>query len=387
MDKSAEKVRFWTKCRTVVETLSDEILSGRYNAPATFPSTARIVRRFKVAHLTAVRAVDQLKKLGLVRSRRGACTYVSPTAGKGVGLMVPSWSGSDFFPALCSEVSGVCQKMCRPLIFADTSRLSCDGIADRLAELARSFVEQRVSGVMFHPVDFCDCAQDANRRVVDVFRQAGVPLVLLDCDIVNPPEESGLDVVGIDNVSAGWKLGDHVLSRGARRILYVSVFAEVSPNAQSRLVGLRDAVGSKRGATLAEHRMTPKSGGAALRECIRAARADAVVCSSDKVAGLVLKELSAMNLRVPEDVMVAGVNDVSIATMVSPALTTIHQPCADIAQLAFEALERRRANPDAPAMRVFLPAPLVVRESTARKGNSPGRAKSRSRSSGIDKKV
>jgi len=63
------------------------------------------------------------------------------------------------------------------------------------------------------------------------------------------------------------------------------------------------------------------------------------------------------------------VNDGEIARVVSPRLTTIHQPCADIARVAFEALDRRRKDPDAPPMRIFLPAPLVVRESTTPQSN------------------
>ena len=67
----------------------------------------------------------------------------------------------------------------------------------------------------------------------------------------------------------------------------------------------------------------------------------------------------------PEDVLLTGVNDGEIAHVVSPPLTTIHQPCADIARAAFEMLERRRKDPDAPPMRVLLPAPLIERESTS----------------------
>lgn len=55
-----------TKCRTIVDTLSDEIAAGRYRAPSSFPSVERIIRRFKVAQTTAVRALDELKKRGLV---------------------------------------------------------------------------------------------------------------------------------------------------------------------------------------------------------------------------------------------------------------------------------------------------------------------------------
>ena len=354
-----------TKCRTVVETLGDEILAGRYKPPATFPSVTRIVRRFGVAHLTAVKVLDELKKMGLIRSRQGSGTFVAPTAGRSIGLMVPAWQGSDFFPAICSEVSGLCQRKGRPLLFADTSGIACDEMPKQLCAIAESFVEQRVSGVLFHPVDFCSSARKANAQVVAKLHEAGIPVVLLDCDIVNSPEESGLDVVGIDNVAAGRKLGDHVLSKGARRILFASVFPKLSPNVQSRLSGLRDAVSATLGAKLAEFDMSTTASGKLLGECLRKTKADAIVCASDRVAALAIRELLALGIRVPQDVIVSGVNDITVATMVTPALTTIHQPCADIARVAFETLERRRADPDAPAMRVFLPAPLVVRESTA----------------------
>ena len=63
-----------TKCRQIVDTLSDEIAAGRYRAPLPFPSAEQIVRRFKVAYLTAVKALDELKRQGLVYSVQGAGT-------------------------------------------------------------------------------------------------------------------------------------------------------------------------------------------------------------------------------------------------------------------------------------------------------------------------
>lgn len=64
--------------------------------------------------------------------------------------------------------------------------------------------------------------------------------------------------------------------------------------------------------------------------------------------------------------LVTGVNDVDIASLVSPTLTTVHQPCKDIARTAFETLLWRFDNPDAEKRRVMLAADLIVRESTAR---------------------
>ena len=52
------------------------------------------------------------------------------------------------------------------------------------------------------------------------------------------------------------------------------------------------------------------------------------------------------------------------ATISSPALTTAHQPCNELADLAFEMLLARIDKPDAPVRETFLDAPLVVRETT-----------------------
>jgi len=93
---------------------------------------------------------------------------------------------------------------------------------------------------------------------------------------------------------------------------------------------------------------------------------DAVVCTSDLVAAHVLNLLRKIGKKCPQDVLVTGVNDVDIAGLVSPALTTVRQPCVDIARAAFEMLHWRFENPDAEKRRVMFAARLIVRESTTR---------------------
>ena len=77
--------------------------------------------------------------------------------------------------------------------------------------------------------------------------------------------------------------------------------------------------------------------------------------------------LAKLGYSVPDDVKVAGFDDVNYATISAPALTTAHQPCNELADLAFEMLMSRIDNPDAPPRETFLDAPLIVRESTGAK--------------------
>lgn len=97
---------------------------------------------------------------------------------------------------------------------------------------------------------------------------------------------------------------------------------------------------------------------------------DAVVCGYDMHAASVLKaiEKGVKKAVVPSDVKLAGFDDVRCASVMTPALTTIHQPCKDMARVAVEMLYRRMGSPDSPVCTVLLDAPLVIRESTAGAG-------------------
>jgi LacI family transcriptional regulator len=66
---------------------------------------------------------------------------------------------------------------------------------------------------------------------------------------------------------------------------------------------------------------------------------------------------------VPRDLRVAGFDDAKYATLVAVPLTTVHQPCDEIASLAFDAMLRRLANPLAPPCSFMASPRLVVRES------------------------
>ena len=96
----------------------------------------------------------------------------------------------------------------------------------------------------------------------------------------------------------------------------------------------------------------------------RRPRPDAFVCENDVLAARLLKTLTALGHRVPQDVRLAGFDDVQIARLSSPALTTIRQPCDLIARTAFDRLLSRIARPQQEPLHLVPAAELVVREST-----------------------
>jgi DNA-binding LacI/PurR family transcriptional regulator len=89
-----------------------------------------------------------------------------------------------------------------------------------------------------------------------------------------------------------------------------------------------------------------------------------VFAANDQMASDALLALRERNLRVPEDIAIVGFDDVHLASYVTPALTTVHQP---IYELGFEAASAalrvaQQEKPIEPTQTVF-PTRLVVRQS------------------------
>jgi LacI family transcriptional regulator len=87
------------------------------------------------------------------------------------------------------------------------------------------------------------------------------------------------------------------------------------------------------------------------------------VCANDFTAAVLMRSMESIGVKVPRDVRVVGFDDVKYATLVSPPLTTVHQPCRDIAVIAFQTMIQRLADPSLPASSIYLKPTLVVRES------------------------
>ena len=90
------------------------------------------------------------------------------------------------------------------------------------------------------------------------------------------------------------------------------------------------------------------------------------------IAAVLKRTLESLGRNVPNDILLAGFDDVKVASLTSPSLTTIHQPCERIAEVAFSRLLGRIARPDDEVLTIYVEAPLIVRDSTTqlRKGKS-----------------
>jgi DNA-binding LacI/PurR family transcriptional regulator len=108
-------------------------------------------------------------------------------------------------------------------------------------------------------------------------------------------------------------------------------------------------------------------------ECGRAAveaflnqkeKPDAIVSATDVMAIGALNELSRRSIRVPEQIKIVGFDNIPLAQLVRPALTTVAQPILELGENAAELLLKKIENPDTPNRQVVMPCTLIKREST-----------------------
>jgi len=166
----------------------------------------------------------------------------------------------------------------------------------------------------------------------------------------------------------------HLIGLGHRRLAEI-VGPALSAAAADRHAGVLEALAA---AGIPERDLAVEvSGGdvatgeAAAEELLaRDTRPTAIVCYNDLVALGTMRAVRAAGLRLPDDVSVTGFDDVALAALVHPPLTTVAQPGAEMAAWAVERLVAEIAASRAGVVRaapdvVRMPCRLVVRGSTA----------------------
>ena len=361
-----EKKLKWVE---VFETLQRRLREGVYSSGTPLPSEEAIVRHFKVSRITAVKAMDELRRRGLVYRKRGSGTFATRLARREsgrLGLIFPSLAFGEIFPVICQSLAQAAQRDGFSFVFGDVYASSPAKRAKKACEVARMFVEQHVAGVVFQPLAFLKAPDRITKEILRMLDEANIPVVLIDRYVSGGGTTH--DFVGIDNLRAGRDIGAHLVSAGAKRIAFLrrpncaSVIRDRIDGVMSALLGTNArgfVVTAEPGdvKAVAQHFSSTRS------------RPDAVVCESDYVAAQFNATLGRLGLSVPGDVMLAGFDDVRIAATMTPPLTTVRQPCEDLARVAYQALRDRLNDATIPARHILLPAPLVMRESTRGRGN------------------
>jgi GntR family transcriptional regulator, arabinose operon transcriptional repressor len=351
-----------SKYEHIRQSLIEAIASGQYEAGQRLPSEIELVKTFGASRPTVNRALRELQLSGIIERRAGSGSYVRADAvarGFVFGLLIPELGRTEIFEPICRGMAEAQHGSHHALLWG-SSLGDTPNIEEQVAQACRQLIAKKVSGVFFAPLELTNEKDTINRRIADVFDKAGIPLVLLDRDLVTYPERSRYDLVGIDNRRAGYAITGHLLKCGCQRIVFIGR-PRSAPTVDARIGGYKEAVAD---ASLTPHvyRIEPEDAGE-VRRILETVHPDSFVCANDFTAAHLLKTLNGLGVSVPDQVRMAGIDDVKYASLLSVPLTTIHQPCADMGAVAISTMLERLRTPSLPPRDVLLNFQLVVRES------------------------
>ena len=342
------------------------IHTQRYASGDLLPTESELCAQYGVSRPTIARALKLLSDEKLVRRKAGFGTQVLAPRKTGLlaGLLIPQLSEIEIFEPICASIAEAAgiegMKIIRPteLNFGNDLRKHSESLTTQL-------IEAHVRGVFFAPAEHVDDPVEFNQAIIDRLTQAGISVVLLDRDIHRWPRQTPFDLVGIDNIEAGYVVATHLLDGGCKRLAFVTR-GNPAMTVQLRRMGCREA--------LVQHGLQPSDlialddlevdlGNTA--DQLQKNGVDGVICANDATAVILLRGLLDRGAKIPDTIKVCGFDDVKYASFVSVPLTSYQQPCRDIGRTAAEVMIHRIKHPDAPVQRVTLQGKLVIRESSS----------------------
>lgn len=232
---------------------------------------------------------------------------------------------------------------------------------DREVKISQSFFLNRVAGVI------CSVALETQEpHHFNQLLEKNIPLVFFDRYI----EDIKAGHVVVDDFNAGYLMGKHLISEGCKKIAHLGGPQHIIEY-RERFLGLKAAVTEANLPLNNEHlifqndltRISGINGFKTLWQ--KENKPDAIFCGNDMMAFAIIKEAQRLNIRVPEDLAIAGFSDEIFSDIMTPSITTIRQPALEIGNAAIKMLIDTIENNSAPS-NVTLPVELIARKSTSR---------------------
>jgi LacI family transcriptional regulator len=271
-----------------------------------------------------------------------------------IGLVVPDIT-NPFFTSFVDHVQKAADAAGYTVLLGLT-----DNKPEREPSVLALMRSHQAAGTILCPTGASDAYVEAGARL------GTMKLVLAD----NATDKTDVDTVVIDNVLAAELAARHILSLGHRQIGIMSgtahqFVAQTRHEAFVKVLAAKSvALPSKR---VARGDFREAEAHAAALDLLRGhEQPTALFVANNLMLIGVMRAITELALRVPDDISVISIDDFAWAAAFQPTLTVVKQPIEAIAQTAFDLLLKRIKGDTGPKQRITLPPQLVVRQSCAK---------------------
>jgi GntR family transcriptional regulator of arabinose operon len=352
--------------RAIYEELLAEIQTGVYKPGERLPSEALLCERFGASRITVAKAFQTLQRDQLVTRRPGSGTYVErPSQANSLqfGLLIPDLGTTEIFEPICQGIMRSPAAKSHSLTWGHWTGQESDPVKS-VEQLCQQYISQRVAGVFFAPAEYAETRDAANHKIASILERAKIPMVLLDRCFERYPDRSNIDLVGIDNHRAGHILTRHLFQSGAKKIIF-AMRSNSASTVEARLSGYREALYTLQNGAQGFVATGDFEDERYVEELMGTQKPDGIVCANDVTAARLMRTLVSIGVRIPKDVKMTGVDDVSYAKFLPTPLTTLRQNCAEIGAVAMGMMLARLQRPERAVRDVLVHCDLIVRASTS----------------------
>jgi DNA-binding LacI/PurR family transcriptional regulator len=341
------------------------IINKKLKAGDKLPSIHEMAKNIGINLHTVRSAYHKLEKNGLVETRPGRGTHVMTVdlfqlarfavtqRTNTIGVIIPTWSN----PFYHSVLQGV-----EEVIEEDQSLLFLCNTHDDPQNAWREFARLSAKGVDGILVVSHNIEEVISSTKPENLAYEGPPYVTIDS-----PDTRGYSV-NLDLKSAGYQAGQYLLSLGHRAIglITFSVDAANVKAVNSGFLSALDAAGipTQRDLVAKVPGFSMIDGEAGARTLLTLNKPpSAIFAISDTLAIGAMQAIKLAGLAIPTDISVIGFNDIPLAQLVTPALTTVTAPSHELGRTAMQLLQKLINKEETQQKHITLPTSLTLRQS------------------------
>jgi len=301
---------------------------------------------------TKKRILDVAKKMGytpnlVAKSLVSSKTYT-------IGVVIPEISHS-FFPEVVRGIEEETNKANYQIFLTNTSNSF-----EKEVKVIDALRAKRVDGIL---VSSSLTTEDSSyyKKIID----AGLPLVFFDRCIQN----IGASCIGVNDEVATMQITEHLINKGFKSIGYLSGPKKISIG-KDRFSGFIHVMEKHRieinERWIIENGYDEKGGYEAMSKILKLPkdeRPHAIVAVNDPVAFGAMIAIKEAGLQIPQDIAIVGFTNDIRAELVTPPLTTVHQPAYDVGKKAAQKLIKTIEDSTEPIENIELVTHLVIRHS------------------------
>ena len=265
-----------------------------------------------------------------------------------VGLIIPDIT-NPYYAFISKGVSAYLDKIGYGLILCNSDRNK-----ENEKKYCEFLAQKRVDGIILIPIRFA-------KESYDVFIKNAIPLVLVD----NYVNDLNVSFITNDNYTGARKIVQHLIGRGYKRIGAI-LGDSASSASNDRLRGYVDVLkenGIEIDCALQIHSKATFEDGVKYAKDLIDLHVDAIFAINDTVALGVFKYCFENGVNIPEDLGLAGYDDIEQAGMLSIPLTTVHQKKHIVGEKAAEILINEINSPELAKQKIIIQPELIIRKS------------------------